>query len=313
MTSSLPKDDLIATDPDIRTRLTNKYQLSSEAAEKIYEVMETTGMSFPEAALHLGFIREQEVAADVLQGDVLSGRTKLRHQPGLIETALNRLSTKRDLVLRQGSEVTPGPKLQASFDASNARNEKMRALRTELLLMSNASSGANVFTVLSAEGGEGRSQLCAELAISFSQLGRRTLLVDADMRNPRQHELFGSNNEFGLSQAISQNTRPYLHPVKGLVSMFLLTAGMIPANPLELLSDGRFDKLLNDWRREYEFILIDTPPVTRFADAVAIATMVGRAIIVSRAKVTSYKSTRDMMRRLETTRAQVLGGVINHF
>ena len=234
---SPPADkDMGATDPDIPAQRVSQYQLSAEAVEKIYDVMERTGMSFADAALHLGFIRKQDIAG----GDVPSGRTdKHGPQAGLIEMAINRISAGRDVVLRQGSEVTPGPRLQVVFDKANPRYEKMRALRTELLLLNETSNSANIMAILSPGSGEGRSQLCAELAISFAQLGRRTLLVDADMRTPRQHVLFGSRNEFGLSQAISQNTKPYLHPVKGLGHMFLLTAGTIPSNPLELLSDAR--------------------------------------------------------------------------
>jgi len=303
-------DDLAATDPDLRARMVSQYQLSAEAVEKIFEVMERTGMPFAEAALHLGFIRRQEIPA----GEVLhAAGSGAAPGAGLIETALNRMSSKRDLVVRQGSEVTPGAQLQIAFDKSNPRNETMRALRTELLLLNEASSGANIVAVLSPSPGEGRSQLCAELAISFAQLGRRTLLVDADMRTPRQHALFGSNNELGLAQAILHNTRPYLHPVKGLAQMFLLTAGIVPPNPLELLSDGRYERLLTDWRNGYEFVVIDTPPVSQYSDALAVATLVGRVVILSRAKMTSYKKTREMLRRLESTRAQVLGGVLNHF
>jgi protein-tyrosine kinase len=309
-----PDADMIATDPDVRARLVGQKQLSSEAADKIAEVMSSAGMSFAEAAQHLGFVLERTAPSGHGPGKVLSGRDgRPKPQPGLIETVINRAAARRDVVLRQGTEVTPGPQLQVAFDKTNPRNEKMRALRTELLLLSEASTSANIIAVLSSGSGEGRSQLCAEMALSFAQLGRRTLLVDADMRHPKQHLLFGASNEFGLSQAISQNTRPYLHPVKGLTHMFLLTAGIVPSNPLELLSDGRYEKLLNDWRSAYEFVVIDTPPVAQYADALAVATMVGRVVIVSRAKMTTYQRTKEMMRRLESTRAQILGGVLNHF
>jgi protein-tyrosine kinase len=311
--SPAPGNNAVASDPDTREKMVNQYQLSAEAVDKIFEVMERNGTSFAEAALYLGFIRKQEMSGSDLKGGMLSARSANIKKGGLIETAINRISAKRDVVLRQGSEVTPGPRLQTAFDRGNPRNEKMRALRTELLLLNEASSGANIIAILSPSSGEGRSQLCAELATSFAQLGRRTLLVDADMRNPQQHILFGSGNENGLSQAISQNTTPYLHPVKDLPHMFLLTAGIVPSNPLELLSDGRYEKLLTDWRNGYEFVVIDTPPVSLYADALAVATIAQRVLILSRAKMTSYKSTREMMRRLETTRAQVLGGVINHF
>jgi len=311
MKARLPVTEPVAgDDPDIQ-RLAGQYDLTVEVAEQICALMDTTGMSFAEAGLKLGVIRP-----DLVPDEVLVTRRDAAARPrseGLIERASERLSTDRQVVLRQGEEVTPGHQLQIAFDSMNPRNERMRALRTELLLLSEATRHANVFAILSPDVGEGRSQLCAELAISFGQLGRRTLLVDGDMRNPRQHIMFASTNEFGLSHAISQNTRPYVHPVKGLARMFLLTAGLCPPNPLELLSDGRFDKVLTDWRSTYEFVIIDTPPVSRYADGFAIATLAGRVIVASRAKHTSFKHTREMMRRLATTRAQVLGGVISHF
>jgi receptor protein-tyrosine kinase len=166
---------------------------------------------------------------------------------------------------------------------------------------------------LSACASEGRSQLAAELAISFSQLGRRALLVDADMRNPSQHKLFGSANRSGLSEAISTNQKPIFHRVRGLPQLSLLTSGSIPSNPLELLSDGRFERLLTDWRRTFEFVILDTPPVQSFADGIAAATLARRVLVVSRAQHTSFNDTRALLRRLATTQSQILGAVINHF
>jgi protein-tyrosine kinase len=302
-----PEADAVDSKTESRTRQVEKYGLTAEVAERIYTLMNGTGMSFVDAGLELGLIQPGQVP-----NNVLSVR-KTTEDPGLIQKAVERASSQGQLVLRQGEEVTPGPDLKIAFDTANPRNERMRALRTELLLLSGATKRANVFALLSPDAGEGRSQLCAELAISFAQLGRRTLLVDADMRNPRQHVMFASSNEFGLSHVISLNARPYVHPVKGLPHMFLLTAGARPSNPLELLSDGRYEKLLNEWRTSYEFVVIDTPPVSKYADGIAVATLVGRVVIVSRAQHTSFKHTREMMRRLTTTRAQVLGGIISHF
>ena len=138
MSSPPPENGLVvdndadATDPDIRERMVSQYQLSAEAVEKIFDVMERSGTSFADAALYLGFIRKQEIPRNEVHGEVLSARVgSVRPGGGLIETAINRISARRDVVLRQGSEVTPGPQLQAAFDKANPRNEKMRALRTE--------------------------------------------------------------------------------------------------------------------------------------------------------------------------------------
>jgi receptor protein-tyrosine kinase len=310
-----PKGNFI--DADMTTAqaiLMERHQLSRDAAWRIRELMQRNGLSFTEAAMQLGLIQSdgttEQAALEAVSQDANDSKEE---GAGLVEAAIRRAASGRQLVLRQGEEVTPGEHLKAALDPNNARNEKMRVLRTELLLLNESQRGANVVALISPDSGEGRSQLAAELAISFAQLGRRTLLIDADMRRPKQHVLFGSQNQFGLSLAISQNSRPYLHPVHGLPGMYLCTAGAIPPNPLELLSDGRFGKLLTDWRATYEFVVIDTPPIGQFADALAVATVAGRVLVVSRPQHSLYKSTRDMMRRLGTTQAKVLGAVMNTF
>ncbi len=133
------------------------------------------------------------------------------------------------------------------------------------------------------------------------------------MRKPRQHVLFPAGNERGLGDALVRGDRPYQYQVEGLPQMSLLTAGTIPGNPLELLSSGRFERLLTEFRRSNEFVIIDAPPVNLYADALAVATLAGRVLIVSRAEHTLYKDTREMLRKLSTTRAQILGAAISYF
>ncbi len=297
------------TDVKLHAALLARFQLSKDTAHTVYELMRTKSLSFTEAALRLGFVTQKQVD-DALAWVKLGFKSE---DNGLIEAAIRRVSVNRQVVLAQGEQVKPGPHLILAHDADNPRSEKIRALRTELLMLSEASSGANTIALLSACAGEGRSQLAAELAISFSQLGRRALLVDADLRQPTQHVLFGSSNQNGLTEAIASNQKPWLHPVDGLPQLSLLTSGTLPPNPLELLSDGRFARMLQDWRRAFEFVVLDTPPVQGFADGLAIATLAGRVIVLSRAQHTSYNETRELLRRLATTQSQILGAVINHF
>jgi receptor protein-tyrosine kinase len=291
---------------DLRAELILELGLTNLAVEKIY-------VSFADAAARLGLLAPSDLEEAMLK---LQGEQQPKQEPqqtGLVETAIRRIAADKRVVLRQGERVKPGAKLILAHDSENPRSERLRALRTELLLLHESGRGANMVAVVSAGSGEGRSQLAAELAISFAQLGRRTLLVDADMRKPSQHELFGSTNQHGLSQAIAHNEKPFFHPVLGLPLMHLLTAGPVPPNPLELLSDGRFSNLLNDWRNAYEFIVLDTPPVDQCADGLAVATMAARVLVLSRASHTTFKSTRSLLRRLATTQSKLLGAVINHF
>jgi len=302
--------DTASADVELSDSLILELGLSDLTVQKIYETMASFNISFVDAANRLGILRPETIEEAL-------NNIKKRKIPeaggGIMETALRRIATDKRVVLRQAERVTPGPALILAHDSDHPRSERLRALRTELLLLHEAGRGANIVAVVSSGAGEGRSQLCGELAICFAQLGRRTLLVDADMRKPQQHVLFGATNLQGLSEAISLNVKPYLHSVNGLPFMHLLTAGPVPKNPLELLSDGRFANLLTDWRNAYEFIVLDTPPVEQCADALAVATMAQRTLILSRARHTTYKSTRALLRRLGSTQSRLLGAVINHF
>jgi receptor protein-tyrosine kinase len=209
--------------------------------------------------------------------------------------------------------AVPGRGVRLAHDPYHVRSETVRALRTELLLRHDLPQQANTVALLSPGSGEGRSQLAAELAVSFAQLGRRTLLVDADLRRPQQHLLFGLEHSTGLIQALSHGSTPLLHPVKGLPRMFLLGAGGVPPNPLELLSETHFAVLIEHWRNEFDFIVFDTPPLSRCADGLAVATAVGRVLALGRADHTSSREMRDMLRRLAATQARILGAVLNRF
>lgn len=309
MSAQFPINSGANDDKDLRTELVAYFHLDSQAVGKIFELMQKSDIRFSDAAVQLGLVSREDV-------EEAQARTRAQQVPrdsGLVETAIRRMSTDRRLVLKHGEVVTPSSRLILAHDADHPRSERLRGLRTELLLLNEGTRGANMVAIISPGSGEGRSQLSAELAIAFAQLGRRTLLVDADLRNPQQHLLFGAPNEHGLTKVITNFEKPIYHPVLGLPQMHLLTAGPVPPNPLELLSDGRFEKLLTEWRNSYEFLVLDTPPLSRCADGIAVATLAGRVLILSRAQHTTYAATRDMLRRLATSQSRILGAVLNHF
>jgi capsular exopolysaccharide synthesis family protein len=309
MSAITSNDSNFVAEKDLRAELISRCGLTAEAIEKIYAEMHQSNLTFPDAALRLSLVTQDEIA------EALAGAHNLflPDTSGPIENALRKISSDRRIVVRDGEPVTPGNQLILAHDPYDPRSERLRALRTELLLLNESARSANIVPILSPGSDEGRTQLAAELAISFAQLGRRTLLVDADMRKPEMHRLFGSDNQDGVARAITLGEKPVFHPVVGLPTMRLLTAGPVPPNPLELLSDGRFEKLLTDWSKNYEFIVIDTPPASQCADGLAIATLANRYLLVSRTQHTSFKSTREMLRRLETTQSKILGAVLNSF
>lgn len=234
---------------------------------------------------------------------------------GVIERAIRRMSDRRDVVVWEGEPVTAGPALGYAHDAGSLRSEKLRSLRTELLMRLGTREGAAVFAVIGTRPSEGRSQLCAELALAFAQLGGKTLLVDANLRWPALDKLFvGSRSTGGLSEVLLGTTTTLpLRRVVGPQHLALLTAGTPPPNPVDLLSGAQFERLVRDWSRTYEYVLIDTPPAALRSDAIVIANVVRNVLLVARRNKTAYSDVAELQRRLGATDAQIIGAALNEF
>jgi protein-tyrosine kinase len=293
-------------DDELLESLVDRHGLSEDSAAKIRRLMQTEQMRCSEAAALSGLVTPVQIEEAISW----IGRRNSISSDGIIQKALRR-STGRAVVKVEGPEVKPGSKLIFAHDPYDPRSEKMRALRSELLLLNDTPS--MVLAIVGSGPEEGRSVLAAELALAFAQLGKRTLLVDADMRKPSQHLLFCTNNSAGLAQSIDGRGNAVINRVAGAPVMSLLTAGSPSSNPLELLSSQRFHHLAASWRNQFEFIIIDTPPVHQFADGLTVATLAGRVLIVGRSVETTFRDLRELMRRLAVTRSQILGAVINHF
>ncbi len=294
-------------DEEIREALIAYCRLSSEGVEQIDSAMQASGLSFTEEALQLGLVTPKEAR----QAHTWARENIARRNPHVIEQAVRRQINA--VTVRHTVMGKPSPRLLPAYDLNNPHSERVRALRTELLLLNDGTRESRCLGILSPRSGEGRSQLAAELAIVFSQLGRRTLLVDADLRNPTQHQLFCADVPWGLGQALAFGEPPHLIGVEGLPFLSVLPAGPRVANPLELISGGRFESLLKHSRRDYDFILIDTPPVTHYADALTIAAVATRVLLVGRKQATPYKDLQAMLRRLGPTQTRIIGAVVSTF
>jgi protein-tyrosine kinase len=268
--------------------LARRSGLTEADLKRVSVVQDQLGLGFIEAAMRLGLITQSDLDA-VLAGDHADAEPAQVH-----------------------AVARPASILTSAHDPFDPFSETIRALRTELLMRAPAED-ANVLAVMSPGRGEGRSRLAAELAISFSQLGQSTLLVDCDLRRSTQHEMFAADNEHGLTQSMIEGRVPAVQPVVGLPGLSILPAGPRPGTPLELLSDPVFGEMLMGWRRRYRHILLDTPPVTEFSDGLAVATHAGRVLVLSRAHRTHLGEMRDMLRRLQAARANVVGAVLNRF
>jgi len=285
--SATANDAATHSESQIRSSLIRRCSLSPSMIGRIRTAEATLGVGFCEAALALHLVTQDDINA-------------VRAQD-------------RRISLVQRNRLIPSDKLMLVNDPYSAHAENVRALRTELLLRRGVAGQADFVALLSPSSGEGRSCLAAELAIAFAQIGQPTLLVDADLRHPSQHLLFGADNQQGLSNALTEDTAPCVHPVQGLPQLFVLTAGSAQHNPLELLSDSRFERVVEEWRWTFSFVVLDTPPSDRYSDGLAVAKLIGRVLILSRAQHTAYRGTKELLRRLSATQSQILGAVINHF
>jgi protein-tyrosine kinase len=187
--------------------------------------------------------------------------------------------------------------------------EPLRALRSQLNLR--WVSEHRLLAITSPERGEGRSWLAANLATVFAQMGKRTLLIDSDMRHPRQHQLFNLNNAVGLSALLTGRAgREIVARIHPQLRLFVLPAGTLPPNPQELLGRQVFDLVLELFADQYDIVIMDTPAVSEVADAQIIAARADAAVILTRRNHTRQALLANTMRNLSESGVNIIGSVI---
>lgn len=190
--------------------------------------------------------------------------------------------------------------------------EPLRALRSQLSLR--WASEHKILAITSPSRGEGRSWLAANLATVFAQMGKRTLLIDSDMRNPRQHLLFNLNNAVGLSALLTGRAgREIVARIHPQLRLFVLPAGTLPPNPQELLGRQVFDLILELFADQYDFVIMDTPPVSEVADAQIVAARADAALVLARRNYTRQAQLSAAMRNLTQSGVNVIGSVMNDY
>jgi capsular exopolysaccharide synthesis family protein len=210
---------------------------------------------------------------------------------------------------KANGDLTRG--LVSVSDPMSAGAEAYRSLSTNLLYA--GGDGAPEVVLLTGPGtGEGKSTTCANLAVVIVQAGRSVLLVDCDLRKPALHSMFGLRNVFGLVDVLSgeRNLQDvYQEPMTGLK---MVTAGPAQPIPAEVLSSGRFSAFLQEVRQEFDYILLDAPPVESTSDPAFLATQVDGILLVFDAQGTRKGALRRSIRSLETVGANLLGTVMNN-
>ncbi|MDI1292155.1 MAG: chain length determinant protein tyrosine kinase EpsG [Methylobacter sp.] len=261
-------------------------KISVGDAERIIVLQKQKGIRFGEAAKALGLITDDDIQ--------------------------EALSQQFDFPFLAASEENFSRELIAAYQPFSAQVEALRALRGQLMLRWFLDAHKTL-ALVSPRQGEGRSNIAANLAIVFSQLGERTLLIDADLRQPQQHALFKLHNVYGLSDVLAGRADlTGVTRIPGFRDLSVLPAGTVPPNPVELISRG-LKTCLHQLRSQFDVILIDTPSAEQGIDAQIIASHCGGALLVARQHKTRLNDLQLLKEALQDTGSQCVGAVLTDF
>ncbi len=188
--------------------------------------------------------------------------------------------------------------------------EAYRSLRTSIQY-SGIDTELQSLVVTSSIPSEGKSTVAANLARSFSEMDKKVLLIDADLRKPTIHKKLQLSNQVGLSDLIVQKLNPTEVIQKVDNQFHVLTAGKIPPNPAELVGSEKMSQLLSYLKETYDYIVIDTPPVLSVTDPQLLALKADGTLLVVRAEKTKQKVVQTAFKELKKLNVNVIGSILN--
>jgi protein-tyrosine kinase len=283
LTNQIVKMDITASMGEL---LLGEGKISASDVERIVALQKQEGLRFGEAAKALGLINDDDI------------QKALSHQ--------------FDFPFLMANEENFSSELVAAYQPFSAQVEALRALRGQLMLRWFIDAH-NSLALVSTSRNEGRSYTAANLAIIFSQLGERTLLIDADLRQPRQHELFKLQGGYGLSDVLSGRADlTVVTRTTAFRDLSVMPAGTVPPNPGELISRG-LKNCLQQLQIQFDVILIDTPPAEQGLDAQIIASFCGGAMLVARQDKTKLNDLQLLKEALQGAGIHCLGAVLTNF
>jgi len=282
--SPLPVDPL---DSSMGALLVDAGKLTIEGAERALRMQKDLGIRFGEAAVRLGLVSEDDVQ------EALARQFAYPYLPK--------------------GQANLSPRLVAAYEPFSPQVESLRAIRSQLMLRWFA-RGHRALAVLGADPDDGAALFAANLAVVFSQLGEQTLLVDANLRAPRQHDVFGLRARQGLSDLLAGRADlDVVLRVGGFVDLSVLPAGTLPPNPQELLSRDTFRTLDASLASRYDVVLYDLAPFGAGADALAVAARAGGVLLAVRKDHTRVVQLARMAEQLAEAGAEVVGAVVMEF
>lgn len=210
------------------------------------------------------------------------------------------------------AERPGGIELVPHYFPNSRLAESYRSIRTALLL-SSADNPVRTIAVTSALPGEGKTVSVANLAVTLAQSGKTVVIVDADLRRPRQHRVFKIKNTFGLTTFLTDSV-----PVKDVVksteipNLFVINAGPVPPNPAELLGSDKMTRFIRLMAEESDYVLFDLPPMLDISDALVLGAKVDGMVLVVWGDKTSREALKKAREKLDLLKVRTLGVIINN-
>jgi chain length determinant protein tyrosine kinase EpsG len=262
-------------------------KLTPDDAERVLATQKKLGMRFGEAAEYLGLITKEDIQKV--------------------------LARQFDYPYLQKVDMAYPKELVAAYNPFTPQVETLRAIRSQLMLRW-FSSARRALAVVSVSADPGVAVFAANLAIVFSQLGEQTLLVDANMREPRLQKLFGLQSNLGLSDILAGRTgHDEIAKIDSFVDLSVLAAGTPPPNPQELLSRNSFGDFCLQVERNYDIVLYDTSSFTTAADALVVATRLGGVLVVVQQEKSRVADVNQLCEQFSRNGVEVVGVVMAKF
>lgn len=284
-----PGTTMMSGDRSIGALLIDAGRITPEDAERILRYAKERSLRFGDAAIALRLATE---------GDIQQVLARQFDYPYLLP-----------------GQSSVSAEVIAAWRPFSNQVEALRALRSQLLLRWFVGDAQQkCLAVVSPGRGEGKSHLAANLAVVFSQMGERTLLVDADLRHARQHQIFNIRNSAGLSTLLSDRSgTDSIQRIPGFVDLSVMPAGPTPPNPLELLGRDSFGVLMTQLAAQFDVVILDSPASDSGSDYQLLAQKARGVLLVARRNRTSMDACRGVADDVRAAGGLVVGSVMNVF
>ncbi|HRH18406.1 MAG TPA: polysaccharide biosynthesis tyrosine autokinase [Aquabacterium sp.] len=261
--------------------------LTTDQVKQALDYQATKGVRFGEAVVALGFASTE---------DIIWALAQQFHYP-----------------YSPVAEASLHAELVVANDPFSEQVEAFRDLRSQLITgVMGQGESRSALAIVSANVGDGKSFIAANLAVAFSQLPGRTLLIDADLRTPRLHEIFGVDSGSGLTGILSgRAVANVIKPVKHLPNLYMLPAGVMAPNPAELLHRAAFSLVLRELLAKFDYVLVDTPAASHGADARMIAGHCGACLLVGRKDQSRVPAMQALVKQLTKSTVKIGGVLMN--